>query len=249
MRLASYLTIFKAQNSKIKKAMKYILSSMLCCFLLNAAVAQKIISKTFPYAKGQLVNLDLKFGQNIKLKGWDKNEVSIKISVDINDNKLNEAFLADFNTSASQIYVNADIDEKMLKNAKCEDCPDSNNVSMWNNKRVCTKIQYEVYLPRKAELKVKTISADIEIADFEGPLEAKNISGFIDVAVPANQKADVLMKSITGECFSDLELAMNNEPRNSGPVGVKIEAKINGGGSRMELETISSNIYLRRKKE
>jgi hypothetical protein len=228
--------------------MKYILSSILCCLLLNGAVAQKIINKNFPYNKGQLVNLDLKFGQNITIKGWDKNEVSIKISVDINNNKLNDAFQSDFNSSADEISVKTDLDEKMLKNAKCEDCPDSNNVSMWNNKRVCTKIQYEVFLPRKAELKIKTISADIEIVDFEGPLVAKNISGFIDMAVPANQKADVFMKSITGECFSDLELAMNNGPRNIGPVGVKIEGKINGGGTRLELETISSNIYLRRKK-
>jgi hypothetical protein len=229
--------------------MKYFLSSVLCYFLLNAAVAQKIISKTLPYSKGQTVDLDLKFGQNIVLKGWDKNEVSVKITVDINNNKLNEAFLTDFNSTANGISVVADIDEKMLKNAKCEDCPDSNNVSSWNNKRICTKIQYEVYLPRKAELRIKTISADIEITDFEGPLVAKNISGFIDLSVPINQKADILMKSITGECYSDLEVAMNNNHQDKGPVGVKIEGKINGGGTRLELETISSNIYLRKKKQ
>src|SRR5688572_11484821 len=105
--------------------MKYFFSSVLCCFLLNAAVAQKIINKVFPYSKEQSVDLHLKFGQNIIVKGWDKNEVSIKISVDINNNKLNEAFTADFKSTANEISVETDFDEKMLKNAKCEDCPDS----------------------------------------------------------------------------------------------------------------------------
>ncbi|MBC7919628.1 MAG: hypothetical protein H7Z75_00900, partial [Ferruginibacter sp.] len=53
--------------------------------------AQKIIQKSQPFRAGQQVDLDLKFADSIRISYWDKAEVSVRIAVEINGGKLNDA--------------------------------------------------------------------------------------------------------------------------------------------------------------
>ncbi len=227
--------------------MKTLIIFTLAALTMTSVWGQKIIDKSLSYSKGQKIDLNLKFGETIQLKGWDKNEVGVKISVNINNNRLNDAFLVNFNSESDYIKVSSDFDEELLKNAQCGDCPDGKG-SYWGNKQICADIKYEIYLPSTAQVKVETISANMEISGMEGPMVAKSISGFIDMSISPGRQSDVFMKTISGECYSDLNIAYNEGGAKDWPgVGVRIQGKINGGGSLLELETISSNIYLRKK--
>ena len=124
----------------------------------------------------------------------------------------------------------------------------------------------------EGDLEVKTNNADIEIRNVTGPLVASttsgniivtyadveqskpssisNISGVVDVTLPADTRADLKMKSITGEIYSDLDLSLNQGKGSMRRVGGghTVEGSLNGGGVEISLHTISSDIYVRKPK-
>ena len=75
------------------------------------------------------------------------------------------------------------------------------------------------------------------------------LSGVVDVDLLAQQGATVSMKSTTGEVYTNLDLLIDeadSEKNRRSPVGWEIEATIAGGGSKVELESISGDVYFRR---
>ena len=228
--------------------MKKILSILLLGMMAWPSFAQKIIEKSLPFSNGQKVNLDLKFADDIKIRYWDKKEVYMKMSVEINSGKLNDALLVETVSQPQEISLKTDFDKELIKQGKREDCP-GNQYSQYNDggNVVCSQINYEVFLPRQAELKVETISGNINIQDANGAVYAKSISGFVDMSWLGSKGANVSMKSITGELYSDLDIRFSNKKEKPAMVGYKLEGTLNGGGPEVRLESISNNIYLRRK--
>jgi hypothetical protein len=232
--------------------MKYTLILAIACLLVSLAPAsgQKIIEKNLSYTKGQKIDLNLRFGDRIQVNAWDKNEVYIKAEVFINSGKLNDALLLTFNSSQTEISVDADFDKEQLKKGKREDCPPSDDGSFrgyYDGKNyVCSEITYQVFLPKGADLRMETISANIELKDLTGPVFAKSISGFVDMSWPAGKGASVSMKSITGELYSDLDIAYLNKKDKPQHVGYLLKGTVNGGGPEVYLESISNDIYLRK---
>jgi len=86
----------------------------------------------------------------------------------------------------------------------------------------------------------------------EKPSSISNISGFIDVGMPANAKANLKLKSITGEIYTDFDLGLNKNQNQSDLQriggGHTVEGSANGGGVEINLKTISSDIYVRKNK-
>jgi DUF4097 and DUF4098 domain-containing protein YvlB len=74
-------------------------------------------------------------------------------------------------------------------------------------------------------------------------MNVKSISGYIDLAVPANRQADIDFSTISGTMYSNHELALNKQ--HSG-VPSKIIEKLNDGGDPIKLETISGDIFFRK---
>ena len=79
------------------------------------------------------------------------------------------------------------------------------------------------------------------------------VSGSIDVTLPTNAKTDLKLKTISGEVYTDFEfpkekIGGEEFTHLGGGVGVDMRKSLNGGGTTMRLKTISSNIYLRKKK-
>ena len=64
--------------------MKNIIIILFLSFFLNPGFAQKIIDKKLSWSNEQLVNLNLRFGDSIRVRYWDKAEVSIRMQVTIN---------------------------------------------------------------------------------------------------------------------------------------------------------------------
>lgn len=120
----------------------------------------------------------------------------------------------------------------------------------------------------KGEIEVKSLGSDINIKNVTGPVTANttsgditivfssvsqsspttisNISGFIDVTMPANSKANLRMETISGDLYTDFDLDMKDKgvPR----VGSsKVNTTLNGGGVEITLKAISDDVYLRKK--
>lgn len=224
---------------------------LLCFLFLNSGLlAQKVVKKNIPYKVGQQIQLELPIGETIRLSGWDKNEVALVATVNINSNTLNDAYVLEIDESESAIQVEASFNEEMLKNGKESDCPD--NYSSFSNDidgehtTVCTQIVYELKIPRGADVKLETINANVEAEGLKGDNQIKSISGFIDFSWPAQQEADLRLQSVTGELYTDLDFDILNKEEDPPMVGYELKGKKGGGGPLLELETISSNIYLRK---
>jgi hypothetical protein len=232
--------------------MKNILPLLSILLLITPAFAQKIITKTLPLAPDQAVHLNLKFGDNIQVRYWDKSDVSVRIAATINNGKLNDALTVETSSNAQAISVTTDFDRELMKQGKSEDCPGSK--STWRTDKngesysLCSTINYEIMLPRKAALRVETISGNIDIQGSTSPVWAKSISGYVDMSWPGAKGANVSMKTITGEVYSDLAIDFGNKRKTNPLVGYMLEGTVLSGGPEVRLESISNNIFLRKEK-
>lgn len=218
-------------------------------FLLQTSAQNRIVEKSFVVNSDDKIRLDLKFGETIQVKSWDKNEVSFKADIEINQGKLNDALILDFIQDNDRLKITSDYDEEMLEKGRREDCPDSSYTQFsWNDGSViCSNITYTVYIPENGNLDVESISSDIELIDLSGPIRAKSISGFVDLSWPSGKPANIDIKTVSGEAFTNLDaLQFENKKGHIPTVGYKLKGQIGSGGPHVSLESVSGNIYLRR---
>ncbi|MCE6987536.1 DUF4097 domain-containing protein [Dyadobacter sp. CY323] len=232
--------------------MKKNLFIFILALLASQSFAQRIIEKHLPYKEGQTANLNLKFADSIQVKYWDKAEVYVKIRAVINSNKLNDALIVKDRATAEEVILEIDFDREIMKQGKEEDCP-GNKKSTWNDKNgehryyMCKEINYQVFLPRNAKLKLETIDGNIDIQGAGTPVYAKTISGYVDMSWPKSKGLNVAMKTITGEVYTDFDISFKGEKQKHPIVGYLLEGTSNGGGAAVKLESISNDVYLRKK--
>ena len=118
-----------------------------------------------------------------------------------------------------------------------------------------------------------TIEGNIEITFKEykknKPMSFSTIEGDVDVTLPSALKADLKIKNLDGDVFTDFDIkvmAVSTEEQNSVNVksstrvdtfvwnnigamlGNNIYGKINGGGAEIRITTLDGNIYVRKGK-
>lgn len=207
-----------------------IVIAAICC-LMPKVQAQKIVEKSMNFNNKNTVSLDLQITDSINVNTWNKNEVYVYATIEVNGNKDNEAYQTTFKEEGDRIEVKAKFMEDYFKGQK--------------NQNFKTEITWKVMVPENADLSIKTINGNIIIAGKVNSVKANSISGFIDLGIPANKKADLELKTITGTIYTDIV-----EPKtgNKMMAEVQITDKMNGGGLPVKLETISGDIFLRKTK-
>ncbi|HLN56644.1 MAG TPA: DUF4097 family beta strand repeat-containing protein [Bacteroidales bacterium] len=208
------------------KKVLYILILSLFSASLNA---QMKVDKNFGFTGKNKIMLDVQISDSIRVMTWDKNEVRVTASININENKDNEAYFTNFRDDGSIIAVKAGFKEDYFKGRK------DHNVE--------SEINWVVYMPERADLSIETINADITITGKTGPLNIKSISGFIDVTVPENRQASLDFSTISGTVYTNHLLTSLNS--RSG-IPSRIKNNLNNGGETIKLETISGDIFFRK---
>lgn len=223
--------------------------------LSYAAEAQKIIEKSASVGARQQIVLDLPQATSIKIRGGSGKQLRVRAAVTINQNKLNDALLLTLNTTDDQITVKSAFDEALLRTSQAADCPDGQ--SSWNSGngksgrdgyRICSSVALEIEVPEGVSLRVNTISGNIEATGLAGQLEAKSISGFVDVTWSAKQGAQVAFKTITGEVYTDQDIAFTNRKQGVPMVGYEVRGALRTPGPLVRLESISNDVYFRKRK-
>jgi hypothetical protein len=191
--------------------------------------AQQIIEKQLEFSGKESLSLKIQIADSINIQTWNKNEVYVKASVNINENKDNEAYITSFDESGSSLTINAKFKDNYFKG--------KNNCC--NN----TDIYWQVFIPEKTKFSVETINANVTITGQTRQMNIKSISGYIDLTEPAGKQADIDFSTISGRMYSNHEFALNK--MHSG-IPLKISEKLNNGGDPIKLETISGDIYFRK---
>jgi hypothetical protein len=242
-----------------------ILFALLLAGLLPAR-AQKIIEKHIPFSAKNFVAMNFQISDSIRIITWKKDEVYIKSSIDINDNQDNDAYKMVFEETGNTIDVSGHLEGNEIRRRRrsnrdstsSRDSSDNNkehvygNVHVYGNDCCCccsndAQIYHVVYIPENADFSVETINGNIVISGQTAEIRAKSISGFIDLAVAPQRKAELKMHTITGTMYTNIELPASSSRRIKQVGGGTVRADLNGeGGKSIDLETISGNIFFRK---
>ena len=209
--------------------MKWIAIIIVVWLSVISARAQQIIEKHFDFSGKESVRMNIQLADSINIKTWGKNEVYIRASVCINENKDNEAYITSFDDSGRSIGVDAKFRENYFK-GKMNCCNKSD-------------IYWQVIIPRNTQFSIETIDGDVTIVGQTGEIKVKTISGFIDLSSTPGRNADIDFSTISGRIYTD-QVLESQRTRTSLPM--KITGKMNNGGPLVKLETISGDIFFRK---
>jgi hypothetical protein len=211
--------------------MKSTILFMICWVFLSDTIAQTTIEKHLNFSGKEKLILNIQIADSIKIHTWNKPEIFARASVNVNDNKDNDVYLTNFDESGKDVEVTAKIRDGYLKEKK--------------NCCMETEIAWELFIPEKTVFSIETINGDIMIDGVTTEINAKTISGFIDLAMADNRKADLEMKTISGTLYTDLDIS---SPSSGNSIPMVIKQKVNSGGDPVNLETISGDIFVRKSK-
>lgn len=94
----------------------------------------------------------------------------------------------------------------------------------------------------------RAISGDIHFTKLPGraSVDAESISGDVDVSWPLARKAELLLKSMSGEVYADPAITFSG-PKTRSYEGYELRGQVAGGsGPLVSLHTISGNVFFRR---
>ena len=208
------------------KKIAILIAAWLC---FTNAFPQKITEKHINFSGKESLEFDIQIADSIKVQTWNKNEVYIMASVNVNDNKDNDAYQITFDESGNAVGVKANF-----------------NKDFFTGKKNCcneTDIIWQVCIPGKTSFSLETINGDITITGETQAMSVKTISGFIDLAVPSSKKADLEFSTISGTVYTNHSMAMNSGSKSHSS---EIRDHLNNGGPLIKLGTISGNIFFRK---
>jgi hypothetical protein len=204
-----------------------LIAAWLC---LTSANAQLRTEKHIDFSGKESVELNIQIADSITIRTWDKNEIYATASVNVNDNKDNDAYQISFGESGKTAEIKASFKKDFWEDKKNNCCTRSD-------------IRWKIYIPAETEFSVETINGDIIIAGKTSAMKVNTISGFIDLAVPASKNADLEFSTITGTVFTNHTLSANSKPSGHSS---DFRQKLNNGGPLIKLATISGDIFFRK---
>ena len=83
------------------------------------------------------------------------------------------------------------------------------------------------------------------------PVSIVTVNGFVDLTLPATVKADLQLQTIQGKAYTDFDIQKgDNESTVVFPnMGMfMLNGKVNGGGIKININSVNGDIYLRKKK-
>lgn len=97
---------------------------------------------------------------------------------------------------------------------------------------------------------VRSVSGDIKINNLSGSeIEAKTVSGDVDLSWPPAQAAELSLHTVTGEVYADPAVTFSNLKQRS-YVGYELHGSYAGSGSGplVKLESVSGDVFFRKEK-
>lgn len=199
---------------------------------------------------GKKAVLKLPFARTIKVTTWDKAELKLVTILKTSNEELKKIHTMEAVDGQEELNIKTDFQKDFMRKERdngffwCRECDSLLNAGIRNSACYCLRLDYEIVLPVGTALELESISGDIEVRGHNGPIRAKTISGFVDIDRTANTAANLEFKSVTGEIFTDFGIKLNE---NSTAYSKKVFTSLNGGGSSVRAESVSGDIYFRKR--
>jgi hypothetical protein len=224
--------------------------------------AQKKVTANERSAGIDDVYVHVKFADNIEIKQWNKKEISVEATVNINDNEHNDYFSLKTDKIGSTFTVKSDYGDFFKKHGNRNYYSSDNDDEEDDDRCRCNNkldILYVIYVPKNMSLEVKSISGNAQIESYVGTLNLDFISGDIDVKKHSKNMRlktisgdiDVYVsdayfeaKTLSGGIYSDLDIDFSQSKKRNNSRNIR--ATIKNGEATLKLSTISGDIFLRK---
>ena len=225
---------------------KYII--FLFSLLTTWAYAQQEVFEKTVSLQNQRIDIQADLANLITVSNWNKSEVKVKVTYELNGGTLNEAVELELSEQKHRILLKMDINERLFRNANISDCDDKE--AMWwggkGNSRVCSNIMIEVFIPARKNLEVETVISDVLVEGKYNDLEIKTVTGDIDLTWPESDGAEIELKTVNGVIHTNFNFTSNKKKGLPQISGHEMETVYGSGERYLRLETVTSDIYLRK---
>lgn len=237
---------------------------LLALLLLLASVAtfaQTAINKTIAIQAGQKIKMHFDYPKIVKVSTWDKNEILVTGSININEGENDDAFVLENTLNGNEISITGKIKDldhlphritikrdgrKIIFKTKADYAAYANQnghdfrYKSWGPD---IEITIEIKVPRNVDTKVLSVYGIIEIKDFNGPLTAESTYGGVDAALIEKSVGDLKAVTDFGQIFTNLNFKVSGGEFEAFHTVVSTTL---GSGPTFYLESKYGNVYLRK---
>jgi len=237
-----------------------ILPLMALCAVLHAQTA---INKTIPVQTGQTVVM--KFDHPlVKVSTWDKNEISIQGTVNINQGENDDAFKLTTETSGKEVSIRAEISgvDKLPHHITLID---GENKMTFRDKAALQKYEsehgkrkyetqiygvdidvvLEIKVPRNIPTRINAVYGMVEVKVFDGPLAVESTYGGVDAALVERNAGEVIAETNYGNIYTNFDTKFGGEASRQENFHTYVSAKP-GKGPSYSFDSKYGNVYIRK---
>lgn len=234
---------------------------ILISLFTGVVAAQTPVNKNYPVSAKQSISLRFDYPELVKISTWDKSEIAITGTVNINGGENDDAFELLQSTSGNTIYI-----ENKIRNMK--ELP--HRITVVNNGEKITfktKADYQKYreengknynvrsegvdmdillevkVPKNVEVKLESVYGMVEVRNFNGPLSVEATYGGVDVTVQEKVTGELIAETNYGQIYSNLDLKFSGSEFEAFHTYVTAKP---GSGPRYSFESKYGNVYLRK---
>lgn len=225
------------------------------------AFSQSKISKSYPVNKGQSIELRFDYPKLIKISSWDKNEISVEATVNINDGKNNDAFTLEEKTVDGKISISNKLDMEQIPQAyylvingiktkfDSKEAMESyrkeksltNVTSIYQQKDV--EISLEIKLPANVTADVSSIFGLVELQNYSGPIKVNSKYGGVDASLQEDVIGKITLTNQYGKIYTNLNLKPTEQTDRNFFTSITATP---GKGPSYDISSAFGNIYLRK---
>jgi hypothetical protein len=227
------------------------------------ATAQTPINKIIPVQSGQSIVMHFDYPEMIKVTTWEKNEIAIQGTVDINGGENDDAFVLESSQSGDVVDIRSEIRD-MKKLPERVTIVDDGQKIMFKDKAEFKKYQQahgkhfnivsfgpnidivlEIKVPKGVTTRVESVYGMVEIKGFNGPLTVDATYGGVDAALTEKSVGEIVAETNYGEIFTNFDVKFGGDNFAQEDFHTLVSAKP-GSGPKYNFESKYGNVYLRK---
>ena len=252
-------------NSK-RNTMKNLICLIIVAGWANLAISQTKVEKIVPVKSGGNIKMEFKWPELITIRTWERNEVKLIGSVEINKGENDDAFAFDVDQSSSGVIIESFIknfknlprrilikkgDQEYFFNTNDPNSPEIRKFKKehgqdgydYTSHGVIMDINLEVWIPSKCTLDVYSKFGLVEVIGFQGDMVVHSKFGGVDVSTHGGESIRAGTKF--GEKYTNIEGSIETVSLGDHP-GDWDWVRIGKGNKHQEVKSDFGNVYLRK---
>ena len=198
-------------------------------FLMAQYVAAQGVTRTYEVSSGGILKLDIETGGSITVRGWNRDEVDVNIFVSGRDGG---DVIVDLNEIRNGISISTEYEGR---NGQAD-------------------VDIEIHVPAIYDIDLETMGGDVRLENVRGNVKGHTMGGEVTLIEPEglDMELDLEIKLDDRKDWddyvivSDFKLTCERTEDSGRRKNMYASGIVGSGKHRIEIKTVSRNIYLKR---